>query len=153
MGSQEKTLLLEKLTRLAEYIDELAPYVKLSYTRHAQSKGNQRVVERMAQIIVETTIDANELLIADAKGAPASHARASFQQVREMGVLPAPLADRFIDRYVRMRNLIVHEYDRLDPRTVFHSSQRLVRDARAYVSAVKRYLVSAPSAGKSRRAK
>ena len=49
MGSQEKTLLLEKLTRLAEYIDELAPYVKLSYTRHAQSKGNQRVVENDAR--------------------------------------------------------------------------------------------------------
>jgi len=140
MGTQEKTLIREKLNRLIEYVDELSPYVKQTYSRYAGRKGDQRIVERLAQIIVETTIDTNDLLIADARDAPAPHARASFQQVRDLGILSAALADRFIDRYVRMRNLIVHEYDRLDRQTVFHASQRLIKDASAYVAAVTRFL-------------
>ena len=140
MGTQEKALIREKLTRLAEYVEELSPYVKQTYSRYAGRKSDQRIVERLAQIIVETTIDTNDLLIADARDAPAPHARASFQQVRDLGILPAALAETFIDRYVRMLNLIVHEYDRLDKRTVFHSSQRLIKDARGYVAAVTRFL-------------
>ncbi len=142
MGTGEAALIREKLTRLTEYIDELTPYVQQPYARYARSRAEQRIVERVAQIIIETIIDTNELLIAAAGRAPAPHARASFEQVREMGALPAALAERFIDRYVRMRNLIVHQYDRLDARTVFHSSQRLIRDAKTYVTAVNRYISS-----------
>jgi len=149
MGTQEKALIREKLTRLAEYVEELSPYVKQTYSRYAGRKGDQRIVERLAQIIVETTIDTNDLLIADAGDTPAHHARASFQQVRDLGILPAALAERFIDRYVRLRNLIVHEYDRLDRQTVFHSSQRLIKDAKEYVPAVMRYLSSKAKSGKS----
>jgi len=39
-----------------------------------------------------------------------------------------------------MRNLIVHQYDRLDTRTLFHASRRLIQDAKAYITAVQRYL-------------
>jgi len=148
MGTQEKALIREKLTRLAEYVEELSPYVKQTYSRYAGRKSDQRIVERLAQIIVETAIDTNDLLIADAREAPAAHARASFQQVRDLGILPATLAERFIDRYVRMRNLIVHEYDRLDSQIVFHSSQRLIKDTSAYVAAVTRFLSPAPKGGK-----
>lgn len=140
MGPQEKALIREKLTRLAEYVDELSPYLKQSYRKYSERKGDQRIVERLAQIVVETAADTNDLLIAEAHGSPAPHARASFVQVRDLRVLPAVLAERFVDRYVRMRNLIVHEYDRLDTRTVFHTSQRLIKDARAYIRAVRRYL-------------
>ncbi|MBI3361218.1 MAG: DUF86 domain-containing protein [Chloroflexi bacterium] len=143
MGTQQKDLIREKLTRLIEYIDEVSPYLKQSYRKYVGRKGDQRIVERLAQIIVETASDTNDLLIAESHGSPAPHARASFEQVRDMGVLPAALAERFIDRYVRMRNLIVHEYDRLDVPTVFHTSRRLIKDAGAYVGAVTRYLASA----------
>ena len=64
----------------------------------------------------------------------------SVEQVRDLGILPAALAGRFIVRYVRMRNLIVHQYDRLDTRTLFHASRRLIQDAKAYITAVQRYL-------------
>ncbi len=140
MESHHSTLIREKLTRLAESVDEISPYVKQPYDRYAGRKGDQRVVERLVQIIVEIASDANDLLIAEARGVPAPHARASFEQVRDLGILPAALAGRFIVRYVRMRNLIVHQYDRLDTRTLFHASRRLIQDAKAYITAVQRYL-------------
>lgn len=140
MGPEPQAVIRDKLTRLAEYIDELAPYLKNPFARHAASKGNQRIVERLAQIIVETASDTNDLLIAEAKGSPASHARASFEQARDLGVIPATLCDRFTVHYVRMRNLILHQYDRQDTRTVFHTSRRLICDARAYAKAVDKHL-------------
>ncbi len=140
MESRQSALIRERLTRLVEYVDETAPYLNQPYARYARRKGDQRIVERLAQIIVETASDTNDLLIARTHGAPAPHARASFEQVRDLGILPAALAGRFIDRYVRLRNLIVHQYDRLDTRTLFHASQRLIKDAKAYVTAVQRHL-------------
>ncbi len=140
MEPQHRALIREKLTRLAEFVDEISPFLKQPYARYAGRKGDQRIVERLTQIIVETTSDTNDLLIARARGAPAPHARASFEHVRDLGILPAALAGRFIDRYVRMRNLIVHQYDRLDTRTLFHASRRLITDAQAYITAVQRYL-------------
>lgn len=149
MESQQSALIHEKLTRLAEYIEELSPYLAQPYARYVGRRGDQRIVERLAQIIVEMASDTNELLIAEAQGIPALHARASFEQARDLGVLPSALAERFIGRYVRMRNLIVHQYDRLDVRTVFHTSRRLVKDAGAYVVAVRRYLASPPKRKKT----
>jgi uncharacterized protein YutE (UPF0331/DUF86 family) len=140
MGPQHRALIREKLTRLAESVDEISPYLKQPYDRYAGRKGDQRIVERLAQIIVEMTSDTNDLLIAEARGAPAPHARASFEHVRALGILPAGLTERFIVRYVRMRNLIVHQYDRLDTRTLFQASRRLITDTRAYIMAVQRYL-------------
>jgi len=140
MESQHRALIREKLTRLAEFVDEISPYVKQPYARYAGRKGDQRIVERLTQIIVETASDTNDLLIAKARRAPAPHARGSFEQVRDLGILPAALAGRFIVRYVRMRNLIVHQYDRLDTRTLFHASRRLIQDAKAYTTGVQRYL-------------
>lgn len=140
MEPQHRTLIREKLTRLAETVDEISPYVSQPYARYVGRKGDQRIVERLAQVIVEITSDTNDLLIAEAQGAPAPHARASFEQVRDLGILPAALAERFIVRYVRLRNLIVHQYDRLDTRTLFHASRRVIKDAKAYVTAVQRYL-------------
>ena len=142
MGTREKDLIREKLTRLAEYIEEAAPYLKQTYQRHAKRKGDQRIVERLAQIIVETASDINDLLIANAGGAPAPHARASFERLHEIGLLPAPLAERFADRYVRMRNLLVHQYDRLDTRTVFYTSRRLLEDAKEYVATLEQRLAA-----------
>ena len=140
MESQHSALIREKLTRLAESVDEISPYLRQPYARYAGRKGDQRIVERLTQIIVEMASDTNDLLIANARGAPAPHARGSFEQVRDLGILPAALAERFIGRYVRIRNLIVHQYDRLDTRALFLASRRLTTDAKAYITAVQRHL-------------
>ncbi|MBI4536582.1 MAG: DUF86 domain-containing protein [candidate division NC10 bacterium] len=141
MEPEHRALIQEKLTRLAESIDEISPYLRQPYARYAGRKGDQRIVERLTQILVEMASDTNDLLIAHARGSPAPHARGSFEQVRDLGILPSALAGRFIDRYVRIRNLIVHQYDRLDTRLLFHASRRLITDAKAYITAVRRHLV------------
>jgi len=46
------------------------------------------------------------------------------------------VAEPFIASYVSLRNRLVHDYDRVDPRLLARSAARLVGDSRAYARAV-----------------
>lgn len=50
------------------------------------------------------------------------------------------LLERFHQTYVGLRNRIVHDYDVLDNRIVFHTARRLLDDARSYIAALQDYL-------------
>ena len=101
------------------------------------------IVERLAQVIIESAIDTNNLLVGTSGGAPASTARESFAAVHALEVIDDYLLTRFRQTYVGLRNRIVHDYDVLDSRLVYLTAKRLMEDAREYVGSVYRYLSSA----------
>ena len=101
------------------------------------------IVERLAQVIIESAIDTNNLLIVASGGAPASTARESFAAVHALGAIDDYLLTRFRQTYVSLRNRIVHDYDVLDNRVVYLTARRLMEDARKYVGSVYSYLASA----------
>ena len=94
----------------------------------------------MAQVIIESAIDTNNLVIVASGGAPASTARESFAAVHALGVIDDHLLTRFRQTYVGLRNRIVHDYDVLDNRVVYLTAKWLLKDARKYVGSVYRYL-------------
>jgi len=146
METEHIHLIRQKLTNLTAYVDELAPYLLVSYREYREMSGRQRIVERLAQVIVECAIDTNGMLLIDAGQPPARSARQSFEAIHRLGIIDEHLLSRF-QRYVGMRNRIVHDYDRLDSRILFHSAQRLLDDARVYVVQVHGYLEANGEAG------
>lgn len=139
MSADYSRLIQLKLVNMAAYIDELAPYLKGPLKDYLEVPGQRRIVERLVQIIVECSIDANGLLVEWAGEAPATTAYLSFEAVHRLGVIDDALLDRF-RRYIGLRNRIVHDYDVLDNKIVFHSAKRLLEDAQQYVQAVYDYL-------------
>lgn len=146
MDSARVDLIRRKLTNLTAYLDELAPYLTITYPEYRERPGQRRIVERLAQVIVECAIDVNGLLLSDAGQPPAQSARQSFEAVHELGVIDEHLSSSF-QRYVGMRNRIVHDYDRLDNRLLFYSARRLLGDARTYVVQVHGYIEANRGAG------
>lgn len=139
METEHIHLIRQKLANLTAYVDELAPYLAVSFREYQEAPGHQRIVERLAQVIVECAIDANGMLLIDAGQPPARSARESYEAIHRLGIIDEHLLSRF-RRYVGMRNRIVHDYDRLDSRILFYSAQRLLDDARAYVVQIHSYL-------------
>lgn len=132
-------LVKQKLTRMSSYIDELEPYLQCSGDEYLSSSGRRRVVERLTQVIVESATDVNNLLTEQAGQAPAMTAPQSFVTVHDLGAINEHLLDRF-QRYVGLRNRIVHDYNVLDNRIVYYSAKRLIDDARKYAESIYRYL-------------
>ena len=135
MSADYSRLIQLKLVNMAAYIDELAPYLKKPLKDYLEVPGQRRIVERLVQVVVESAIDANGLLVEWASEAPPATAHLSFEAVHRLGVIDDALLDRF-RRYVGLRNRIVHDYDVLDNKIVYHSAQRLLEDATKYVQAV-----------------
>jgi len=146
MDTQKAHLIRRKLGNLAAYVDELLPYLDVPYREYRERPGHRRIVERLAQVIVECAIDVSGMLLVSAGQPPAQSARQSFEAIQELGVIDEHLLSRF-RRYVGMRNRIVHDYDRLDSSTLFYSARRLLDDARAYVVRVHGYLETSREAG------
>ncbi len=74
----------------------------------------QRIVERTLQLAIEVCADVAAHVIADrALRAPSTYAEA-FEILGEAGLLERDLRDVLV-RMARFRNLLVHEYARIDP--------------------------------------
>lgn len=154
MGTRELNLIGQKMANLTSYLRELEPLVKGRFPSDKWSAMQQRAIERLVQIIIESLVDINALLILDAQTPPAASAREGFEAVHALGVIGDRLRERFGQDYVKLRNRIVHAYDKLEPRAVYYKAQRLAKETQQYQQAVSRYLraqrVSTP---KGRRAK
>jgi len=146
MDVEHANLIRRKLTNLTAYVDELAPYVAVSYQQYREHPGRRRIVERLAQVIIECAIDVNGMLLIGTGQPPAQSARQSFEIIHQLGIIDEQGLSRF-RRHVGMRNRIVHDYDRLDNRTLFHSARRLLDDVRAYVVQVHSHLKAGREAG------
>jgi uncharacterized protein YutE (UPF0331/DUF86 family) len=132
-------LIKQKLTGMASYIEELTPYLQVPVKRYLEDSGRRRIVERLAQVIIESAIDINGLLIERAGNVPPATAYRSFDSVSELGAIDDQLTARF-HRYVGLRNRIVHDYDVLDSKIVYYSAKRLLDDAKQYIGSVYAYL-------------
>lgn len=139
MDERQARLIQQKLINMDRYIEELGPYLESSLEEYLDKPGLRRIVERLAQVIIESAIDTNNLLIVASGGVPASTARESFAAIHALGVIDEYLLTRFHETYIGLRNRIVHDYDVLDNRVVYFTARRLMDDARKYVGSVYRY--------------
>jgi uncharacterized protein YutE (UPF0331/DUF86 family) len=123
-----------KLELLAGYVAELEPLV--AGGRPPAGNLERRALERLVQLVVEVAIDVNGLLAAECSLPPPRTSRESFEVLVGTGVLSPAVAEPFIASYVSLRNRLVHDYDRVDPRPLARSAARLVGDSRAYARVV-----------------
>ena len=75
------------------------------------------MAERALQVMVEVVIDIAERIIAIENAGPVASAAEAVDRLVELNVLKS--SQPYIDM-VRFRNLIVHQYEEVDPQIVFN---------------------------------
>jgi uncharacterized protein YutE (UPF0331/DUF86 family) len=130
-------VLIQKLAAMAETLDRLQEYLPSSYEELAKDWGRQKVVERALQILIEAMIDIGERLIAISDGLPSETSAAVMERLQKMGVIRA--ADRYIPM-VRFRNLLVHQYERIDVAVLYGILNKKLGDFEAFLSEIKAYV-------------
>jgi len=110
----DRDLIRRKLTDLEQYVAQLSEYRGVTAEEYRGDWRTQRVVERTLQMSIEVCIDVANHVIADRKlRVPGTYAE-TFDVLAEVGLLDPALHDVMI-RMCGFRNLIVHDYARIDP--------------------------------------
>ena len=135
----DKTLLLRKLAELEEYFVQIGEYSNISVDRYSKNWKTQRIVERTLQMMIEICVDIASHIVSD-EGfrVPKSYADA-FKVLHENNIIKKDLFDR-MELMAKFRNLLVHQYDRIDSGIVVKILNTRLDDFLLYKDAIIRLL-------------
>jgi len=135
-------IVASRLKLLAEYVDELHGYQiqALSFHTYQDNKMLRRAVERSLQVAVEACLDIGRRIIAVEGFRYPETNQDVFRILAEEKVLPADLLPTLLEM-VRFRNLIVHDYARIDDARVYGILKKRLGDFDAFAEVIRDYLV------------
>lgn len=135
----DRSLLLRKLSDLSDLCGQMREYRGTTARRYAGDWKTQRIVERTLQMMVEICLDVANHVISD-KGyrRPVGYAD-HFTVLHENKVLSGRLSAR-MEKMAKFRNLIVHNYDKIDAEIVVGILKKNISDFDAFKIAVVKFL-------------
>ncbi|MBI4135173.1 DUF86 domain-containing protein [Candidatus Uhrbacteria bacterium] len=115
-------LIFRKVKFIQEDLSRLEPMAEYSFNQIAKDQVKYDAVERRLERIVTRAIDINRHVIAElGKGNESARTyEDTFLRLVDFGVYPEKFAKE-IAPSAGLRNILVHEYDEVDPKLVFQS--------------------------------
>lgn len=137
----DEALILRKLSELDEYCRQVQQFETITVDRYAGDWKIQRIIERTLQMMIETCVDVAGHIVSD-QGfrIPKSYADA-FTVLNENGILDDRL-HLSLKKMAQFRNIVVHQYDKIDSAIVVGILQKNLKDFAAYRDAIIAYLKS-----------
>lgn len=123
----DRERVLAKLDESHGYLGELRQIVPESYAAYVQSVEKRRACERLLQIASECVIDVCALFVSGLRlGLPAEEDDV-IEKLEQAGVI-SPATASLVKRMRGFRNILVHEYERVDNALVFAMATRHLED-------------------------
>jgi uncharacterized protein YutE (UPF0331/DUF86 family) len=127
-----------KVAQLDGYLRELADIAPRAFAEY-QGVEKKRACERLLQLSVEVVIDICSILVTGQRlGLPAEE-EDLIQKLTEGQVLSLEIGAR-IREMKGLRNVLVHEYTRIDDRLVYQALTERLKDFGAFKQEVLAYL-------------
>lgn len=135
----DRDLVLRKLSDLDQYLGQVAEYRDITLDHYRGDWKIQRIVERTLQMAIEVCVDIANHIIADrALRIPTTYAEA-FEILGEAGLLNSTQRDAMV-RMSNFRNVIVHDYARVDSAIVVRILHEHLIDFTELKSAVLKWI-------------
>ena len=131
----DSALILRKLADLEEYLGQVGEFRAVALEAYRSDWKTQRIVERTLQMMIELCIDICNHLIADQKlRVPTSNAD-TFKVLQEAGLLSEQLFES-MDTMAKLRDFVVHQYDKIDGAIVVTILRKHLDDFSAFRDAI-----------------
>lgn len=114
----DRERILAKLADLDSYLNELAQIAPSSFEEYIRSIEKRRACERLLQISIEAVIDICAILVQSLKLGLPSEEDDIFEKLVNAGAISSEMA-KTLKRMKGFRNILVHEYGRVDDKIVF----------------------------------
>ncbi len=140
MAAPLNGVILERIQRLVSYINELRELQnEVTFAVYQQDKFKRKFIERTLHTALEACLDIGNRLISVAALRQPEDNRDVFRALAEAGLLPTERLETFL-RMASFRNILVHEYTKLDDAAVYGIFQRRLDDLAAFAEAAARYI-------------
>ena len=134
-------VVVSRLKLLDEYVSELCEYraEATSFKIYESNKRLRRAVERCLQVAVEICLDIGRHLISLEGFRYPDNNQDVFQVLAEEEVVPEDLLSTLVDM-ARFRNLMVHDYARIDDAKVYTILKQRLSDFDTFARAISTYV-------------
>ena len=113
----DKNLILRKLATLEEYHQQIQEYSEITVEDYENDWKTQRIVERTLQIMIELCLDIAGHVISDEKLRIPENYADTFRCIGEAGLIDRDTMET-MEKMTQFRNVIVHQYERIDSEIV-----------------------------------
>ena len=128
-----------KITALRKYLNILADYKKYSKDEIENDLTLRGAVERYLYLATQSVIDLAEAMIAHKNFRKPTTMGESFYVLKEENIVTQELTDKMI-RLVGFRNVIAHEYEKVNFDIVYDVLQNRLIDIEEFISAINSFL-------------
>ena len=136
----DREMIKGKILRIDKELAYLDDFQDFSLDELAKDYTMHHAAERMIEVIVNFAIDINQHIIANSpkKNLPFDF-KESFLVLSEIGVYPKEFANR-ISQSAGLRNILVHEYTKLDEKKFYSSIKDCYKGYTRYCRYIINYL-------------
>lgn len=134
-----KAFVLEKLTEIEKYQNELKQLLDFSDEEILNDSGKMHIAERLLQLIVDTTLDINQHFIKELGLEPAEDFQSTFYILGKHNVIPNDFAVK-IAPVVGLWNRVVHRYDTLNKDLFVKTLREDYKDFDLYGKLIQKHL-------------
>ena len=136
----DKTMVKTKIRLIQKDLKELKRFEKMSFDDMAKNYLHHKAVERIIEVIINEAIDINQHLISEKKSDKISFDfKESFLILAELKVYPQKFAGE-ISLSIGLRNILVHQYRKLDEEIFYQSIGQCLRQYSQYCRYILKYL-------------
>lgn len=137
----DETLILRKLAELETYFDQMREYSYITVNEYSGDWKIQRIVERTLQMMIETCADIAGHIISDSGYRIPKNYTDTFRVLCENSILSKELFST-MEKMTKFRNIIVHDYDKVDAEIVVVILKKDVNDFLEYKNTIIEFLKS-----------
>ncbi len=136
----DNIIICKKLGVLLSYYKEFKGVAEnVSFEDYKEKIFVKRTIEREIQLIVECATDINNMILRKLEKGPSKDYFNSFIDLAENNVLDMEFALK-IAPSTGLRNILVHEYQKIDDEIVFKSIDNIFRYYLEYIGIISSYL-------------
>jgi uncharacterized protein YutE (UPF0331/DUF86 family) len=126
----------EKIIELEEFLEELENSLPEDFEEYKTDYKLRAIGERYFEKISKAVIDLSFMVIKFKKFKQPEHEKEVFDILAENKVITLALSKKLQDAK-GMRNIIAHEYGRIDNELVFHSlAEELIPDVHEFINSI-----------------
>ncbi|MBM3181927.1 MAG: DUF86 domain-containing protein [Chloroflexi bacterium] len=139
MPSLDKELLSQKLLDMTKYLGELESLRVPTFVEYKKDHIKRYAVERLIELVVELATDINRHIVAVLGESSPPTYYDTFAEMNNLKILPKNLCLRLAST-TGLQNRLVHRYEGIDHKVVYHSIDPLLENYRKYAVIVYDYL-------------
>ncbi len=135
----DKLIILRKLSELENYQKQLDEFSSITLEEYNSDWKTQRIVERTLQIMIETCVDIANHIISDQEYRVPSTYAETFKVLEENGII-TPQIFRTMEKMVKFRNIIVHQYENINAEIVIAILRKHIADFSEYRNSILEFI-------------